>query len=84
MSGYRLWMALTDHVAVPGTVVTVHRSKGEPSDRSVKARAAAPGVKPSELEVVGVFDLTWLMDRDDKALRMIAAEANRLMAKRRS
>jgi hypothetical protein len=83
MSGTRLWIALTDHVVVPGTVVTVHRSKGEPSDRSIKARAAAPGVKPSELEVVGVFDLSWILDRDERALRLIAAEANRLLAKRR-
>jgi hypothetical protein len=67
----RLWLALVDHVTVPGTVPVFIWQENEPSDPLVKRRVDhAP---KGELEIVGMFDITHVLQNDPASLAAVRA-----------
>lgn len=68
-----LWFVSVGHEEVPGLVALLFYQTAEPSDRAIKRRAAAEGVKPSELIIDRVFDLSWHCRANPDNLKAIEA-----------
>lgn len=67
-----LWIATVEHVSCPGTTIAAFYQRGEPSDRAIKNRFTVAGViKPSELEITGLFDLSHACRHDPASLKAI-------------
>lgn len=68
----KLWVAMVQHVSVPGCRAALFYQAKEPSDRAIKARFADVA-KPAELEVDGVYDLSHECAKDPVNLKAIEA-----------
>jgi hypothetical protein len=71
-----LWLAQVDHVTVPGTRCALFYQVGEPTDATIKKRFKADEPKPSMLEIVGLFDMSHVLndDTDRAALAAFIAD----------
>lgn len=67
----KLWIALVQHVAVPGTVPALFYQAGMPSDRAIKRRFST--IPPREIEITHVLDLSFAAEHDEANRKAIEA-----------
>jgi hypothetical protein len=71
----RLWVAMVEHVECPGARLAVFFQREEPVDAEIFARYAAT-TKPTELDIAGLFDLTFDASVDPGTARALMTYAN--------
>lgn len=69
-----LWLALVEHEFAPGARTYLHYQEGEPTDAEITARAAADnGGNEKELEVVGLFSISYAIQADKASREALLA-----------